>query len=256
MNRYSRDEVLHTALDMADLPTLDIKDRPQGILLPHALCIKWLQNGLDTFHSRFPFASDVTNVELLLTPGSDELTLGDPTRGEDVSHSRASPYLPADFSLDVKDGLIVDLNGVRGRLRRRHFQEWLTIASQYVHTNQPYPLAYIVLDGRVRIAPRSDIARSLLLWYYKLPPVLGAQDIPQFPDDWTLIEYVRLRALEWNRLLPPGTAMEYIDKQVADLKQAGLLGDTEYEKLPLGNYAYTDPTLGDYPYGWMGPWAF
>lgn len=249
MNRLSRDEILHTALDMADIPTLDAKDRPDGVLLPRAISIQWLQQAMDAFHKRYPFATDVQTATMLYPANSDRLVVADDT----------TLFLPTDFILDVTNGLLLrpDPDNLEGRLRRRSLQSFIDIQLQYQRYKGQYPVSYCVFgDEHIRVAPISETSYQLTLWYFKQPATLRAEDIPKGMDEWCLVEYIRMRALEWIRLLPPDSAKTYLNKELANLKTIGLMNNAEYEKLPLQNIVFLDAMLGtsSSPFAWMGVW--
>ena len=250
MNRLSRDEIIHTALDMADLPTLNMKDRPEGILLPNAISIQWLQQAMDAFHKRYPFAVDAVTVDMLYIANSDRLVLV-----EDNTKN-----LPDDFTLDLRDGILLQPGPeqIVGRLRQRSLQSFINLNLQFQHHRGQYPVAYCVMgDDHIKVGPISDISYLMTMWYYKQPAKLRAEEKPKGFDEWCLIEYVRLRSLEWIRLLPPNTAKDYLNKELANLKAIGMLNNTEYEKLPLQNIVFLDAMLGtsSSPFAWMGAWV-
>jgi hypothetical protein len=246
MNRLARDEIIHTALDMADLPTLDIKDRPEGVLMPTAISIKWLQHALDTFHHRYPFQTDVRSAEMIMPAFAEELILRQDDPSLPVRH------LPEDYMLDVKDGLTMTVRDNTGRLRRRAFQNYLNVKLMSQHTRQPHPVAYCIFNDIIHCSPQTEESKAFVFWYYGLPAVVEAHHKLRGFDDWVAIEYVRLRALEWCRMLPPGTAKEYLNKELASLKSQGLLGDSEWEKLPLGTFIYLDAIQDASPFSWLG----
>jgi len=80
------------------------------------------------------------------------------------------------------------------------------------------------------------------LWYYALPAVLEANDIPDFPVDYTLIEYVRIRAGEWINRFVPGTARDFAEKEIGALRQSGLNNEPENDEIPFDGDIYR---LGD-----------
>lgn len=249
MNRLSRDEIIHTALDMADLPTLDAKDRPEGILMPKAISISWLQQAMDAFHKRYPFAVDAVTTTMLYVANSDRLVVA-----EDTTKS-----LPDDFTLDLRDGLLLQPgpDQIMGRLRQRSLQSFINLNLQYQHYRGQYPVAYCVFgDDHIKVGPTSETSYQLTMWYYKQPQPLKAEQKPSQMDEWCLIEYVRLRSLEWIRLLPPNTAKDYLNKELANLKAIGMLNNSEYEKIPLQNFVFLDAMLGtsSSPFSWMGTW--
>lgn len=249
MNRLSRDEIIHVGLDQADIATLDAKDRPDGVLLPKAISIQWLQMAMDAFYKRFPFSTDVVTSQMLYPANSDRLVWAEDT----------TLFTPPDFNLDLRDGLLLQPgpDQIIGRLRQRSIQSYINVNLQYQHYRGQYPVCYAVFgEDHIRVAPMSDTSYSLTLWYYRQPPMLQAQQIPKGIDEWALAEYIRIRALEWIRLLPPDSAKQYLNKELSNLKSIGLLNNSEYEKLPLQNIVYLDAMLGtsSSPFAWMGGW--
>src|SRR5437867_533641 len=88
-NRYARDELIKIALQQVQLPNLEVHDMPDGVVLPDALCIQWLQDILDFWYHMMPFSATVDYVPL-------QLIAREP-----------SVILPDDFILDVRHGLCV-----------------------------------------------------------------------------------------------------------------------------------------------------
>lgn len=249
MNRLSRDEIIHTALDMADIATLDAKDRPDGVLLPKAISINWLQQAMDAFYKRFPFATDVVTTSMLYPANTDRLLWAEDT----------TKQMPPDFTLDLRDGLLLQPgpDQIIGRLRQRSIQAYINVQLQYQHYRGQYPVCYAVFgEDHIKVAPVSETTYSLTMWYYRQPPPLTAEQKPQGFDEWCLVEYVRIRALEWIRLLPPDSAKQYLNKELSSLKSIGLLNNSEYEKLPLQNTVFLDAMLGtsSSPFAWLGGW--
>lgn len=225
MNRLTRDQIIQHALDLIDSGQLDQHDRPAGIVHEKAYCLRWLQNGLDYFSHAFPWQYDVTETNVTLNTG----TLS----------------LPTDFILDVKDGLWIP--GDR-RLLRRSIQELLDLAIQ---GRTQKPVIYAVMGNTLRVEPKPDKAYAAKLWYYALPARLQSCDIPRFPSDWVLVEYLRLRGLEWLRAVPVGSAMTYAKELCAQLKRDGLGGEPEYTSIPLDPYHFSSRSHAN-DNAWMG----
>lgn len=234
MNRMVRDQILHAGLDMIDNAWLDAHDRPGGVdspLMDNALTIQWLQQGLDRFVREFPWMGAVTTATLTL-----------PTSG--------SLPVPTDYILDVRDGMIVPTKQTR-LYRLASLQQY--IRSQVVPQGAAScPHAYIVQHQTIRLVPVPQTALSATFWYYALPAALDANDIPSFPDDFTLSEYIRLRGLEHCRVMQPGTAQQYIAAQIVQLKQAGLGGEPEADEIELDRRHFLPGPLDYYGAGWMG----
>lgn len=218
---------------MADVPTLDKHDRPSagndhGPLVPNAHCINFLQEALDRFHTSFPWASRIATASVSVA------TTGIATA-------------PTDFILDVRNGLIV--TATRQRLVRVTYPRYLSFI-----TGTPTSatgLVYTVQGRTLKCAPAPTGTLACTLHYYALPAVLGPQGVPDFPSDWCLIEYVRLRILEWTRALPAGSAITYADKEIAKLRTSGLANEPEDDNILLDPFTYGPSAMGDRN-TWMG----
>ena len=213
---------------MTDSPVLDQKDRPGGVIEPGALCIGFLQDGLDYWHHRFPWAGALTSTQLVVS----------------------GPYiqLPEDFILDMRDGLVIKVtDGGPGRLMRRDVQQIVTIRAE---GQSGVPRIYAVADPVISVAPAPNKPYTAWLYYYKLPLVLGPGDKPNFPSDWCLIEYVRLRCEEWVRAQPPGTAMAYAERECTKLLKTGLGREPESTTLRLDPATFGISTQNRW--SWMG----
>lgn len=143
--------------------------------------------------------------------------------------------LPGDYILDYKDGVL--LADDQGRLRRRTLSKILnqtqgTTASPH----KSVPKIYAPRGGTLiaDFYPRADKAYTATFHYYALPPVLVAADIPSFPDDAILVEYVWIKAQEWHRVVPPGSAISFANSQIADLQKSGIGIEPEEDEIPLG----------------------
>src|SRR6267143_459704 len=88
-NRYNRDELIKIALNMANLPNLNIHDMPDGVVQQDAHCIQWLQDILDFWYHMVPFSSAVTVTTLTCLANTSTM------------------QLPDDFILDVRNGYLV-----------------------------------------------------------------------------------------------------------------------------------------------------
>lgn len=249
MNRYTRDEILNAALNMASIPTLDARDRPTyvqagtetDVIDTTALSIKWLQEGLDIFHAKFPWAGTVTSAAISITASSQDITL------------------PSDFILDVKHGLLISVSSKFRRLRRNNFQRWLSFDLQYQGSART-PERYTFIKGasdnlsKIQITPIPDISYTGKLWYYALPAVLTKNDIPLFPTDHTLVEYIRIRALEWVRAYDPGTAQTFVENEIARLIRNGLANEPEEDVIEFNSEVYGNVDEST-SYRWMGSTA-
>lgn len=251
-NRYVRDQLILNALAQAQLPNLAVHDAPNGVVQQDAFAIQWLQDILDFWYHMVPFSATVVKTPLTCTANSDTLTL------------------PADFIIDVRNGLLTEsIPGDTSSYRRRMqvpLQKFINRQVYYQgQTNVNTPLFYTVAgdNGSVLanqqtmlITPTPTIATQCQLWYYQLPPVLEANHIPRFPDDYVCIEYLRLRAMEWQGLLDPGTSRKFCDSIVASMKSVGLMNNTEDDEIPLDSNVYlktSDYGTQAYNWAWMGP---
>jgi len=242
---YTRDEILTQGLDLASSPTVDAHDRPGGVIQENAYSIKWLQNALDMYHKRYPFSTDVTSVAIAMPGGSTDVVLA----------SDSTKYVPTDFMIAVRNGLIVNVAGQLLRVRETSFQYWLNFYNTFINSPAQWPMRYTFINSRLKIAPLLSASQAGTLWYYKQPAKLEADSEPSFPDEWTLIEFVRLKAQEWTRSIDPGTAQMYMQKELGRLRSAGLLHNTEYDSIPIeNNQAFTDTMIGN-NYAWMGNYA-
>lgn len=225
MPRYTRDEIIIQGIELSSSPTLIQHDIPGGIVQENAHSIKWLQNALDFFHRKCPFSTDVQSVSVTIQSNSEDLVLT----------ATPSLYLPADFMLDVRNGIVVESSSGNYRLERKSFQYWLSYRNGLQNATTTTPRMYCIINSRIKVAPLLSSPQACTLWYYALPVEIGPEDYPPFPDEWTLIEFIRIKALEWTRSIEVGTAQVYFTKQLAGLRAAGLLNDTEYDIPPLEN---------------------
>ncbi len=242
MPRYTRDEVLSQALDLAQSPPLDRHDRPGDVIDQNAFSIKWLQSGLDRVHRKFPFSTDIQSVDVVISSNTTDVTL----------LSNSSLYLPTDFILDVKDGIFYTSGTSSIRLKRRTFQYWLSVYNSTLNQKVPVPSCYCVIQNRIKVAPIPLTNISAILWYYALPALIQASQYPSFPDEWTLIEYVHIKAMEWNHSIDIGTGQSFLEKELARLKAAGLLNETEYDVVPIENEQIILNTGLYSPDAWLG----
>jgi hypothetical protein len=249
-NRYVRDELISIALQMAQLPNLEVHDMPNGVVQQNAFSIQWLQDILDFWYHMVPFSATVRKISLTCTANSDNI------------------LLPTDFILDVRNGLLVrkvpdNANSYERRLRTP-LQKFINRQMMYQGAvNVNFPLYYCVAgdDGNVLtqrqtmlITPTPTINTQCQLWYYQLPAKLEANQKPKFPNDYCCIEYLRIRAHEWQGLYEPGTAQKFCDKIVASMKSAGLMNEPEDDEIPMDEQVYIrrnqDSTN---TYAWLGP---
>ena len=231
MNRLTRDQLIGRGLDMVDSPSLNELDRPSGTVVAAALSIGWLQDALDLFHNRFPWAGIVKSTSVTISSGNDTLSL------------------PSDFIMDVRGGLLITTAGKKRRLGRWPLQRFVTASLLY--DTAGVPERYVVLPPNLRVWRLPDATYSGTLWYYALPTTLAAATVPNFPSDWVLVEYIRLRGLEWLQKTQPGTALNYAQDQVRALLASGLGFEPEDDVLPLDTDVYGSREVSQ-PWDWMG----
>lgn len=250
-NRYVRDEIISIALNVLQLPNLEIHDMPNGVVQSDAYCIQWLQDILDFWYHMVPFSATVVSAALNCTANQSYITL------------------PSDFILDVRNGYLIQ--AVEGdslsfkRIYRVPLQKFINrqLASQK-YTNVKYPIFYSVIgdDNNIltqqqlmQITPTPTVSTIGRLWYYKLPAVLQSNERPKFPNDYVCIEYLRIRALEWARIMEPGTAQRFCDKIVAGMKANGLINEPEDDEIPFDSLVYHKPysLTNNSTYVWLGP---
>ena len=224
MNRYTRDAIIDRALDMLDSPTLNAKERPGGVLTG-TMAVGWLQDALDLFHHEFPWQGVVKKLAVTLD------TTGLLT-------------LPSDFVLDVRDGLVI---AGHGRLMRTSLQRFITL--QITTATSGDVARYVVRPPQIEVLPMPRANTAATLWYYSLPAVMTANVLPNFPSDWLLIEYVRLRGREWHNMLPPGSAVAYAREEINRLRIAGLANEPEDDRIPLDRETFVRPGGRN---DWMG----
>src|SRR5438105_7481773 len=168
-NRYCRDELIRIALNMVQLPNLDIHDIPSGVVQQDAFCIQWLQDILDFWYHMVPFSASVISTALNVTANSVSVTV------------------PNDFIVDVRNGYLVqtiigDTHSYR-RVVRVPLQKWLNRSLMYQRTSTDilYPSFYMIQGNMMKVTPTPTVNVTGTLWYYQLPPTLASNDKPLFP---------------------------------------------------------------------------
>lgn len=241
-NRYLRDELIKISIDQSQVAQLKQHDCPNGVVQPDAFSIQWLQDIIDFWYHMRPFGA-----------GVDDIPLNIP------SHTTAIP-LPSNFILDVRNGYVrqtTESPYSMGRMIRLPLQKWLNrdlmCQGQLSATSNSVPNFYMVQGSTIKVTPQSSIDRNARLWYYFLPPALNSNDKPLFPNDYVIIEYLKIRALEWCRVYEPGTAQKFCDKIVGGMKAAGLLNEPEDDEIPFDTLTYKSGYGRNTPYSWMGP---
>lgn len=235
MNRLTRDDILDRALNRIDSASLSQKDRPGGVISPNAMCLTWLQDGIDLFHRVFPWTGLIT------------------TSAVSLSTTTNTYALPADFSHDVRDGLrIVQPSPKLNRRLRRKSLSWF-LSQDSTSAEIGCPGAYTIIGTNLRVWQWPDTSYAGEFWYYKLPPALGPGDRPNFPDDWTLIEFVHLCGKEWTTEKEPGTSIAYANTMIAALRKSGLGEESENDALELDASFWRPSGSGRADVGaWMG----
>ena len=232
MNRLTRDEIIGRALDQIDSPALNQRERPGGVLQANAMSITWLGECLSYMHNRFPWAAGITSTSYTLTPGI-------------VTYA-----LPADFILDVRDGLRIMQTDVKRRLRRKKLQ-WLLSKNTLDSTG--VPSGYVILPPNLQVWQIPDKSYTAEMWYYAMPQKLAADDVPSFPDDWVLVKYVTVAGKEFTGEQPPGAAMQFAISAANGLRQAGLGSEPEEDNTAL-DPSFFAPTGAEpgFTSAWMG----
>ena len=228
---------------MVQIPNLDSHDRPKpsGLILPDAFCIQWLNDILDFYYHLKPFSTTVTKRQLNIPANTQDITL------------------PDDFILDVRNGYVVQTTEQPNSLERLYrvpLQKWINRDLRYQQltpqANQ-CPDYYMIMSGVLKITPVAGVDKNAWLWMYALPPQLTAGAKPQVPNDYMLIEYIRIRALEWIGSFEPGTAVKFCEKVVGSLQSNGLLNEAEDDEIPLDTLVYRKPGVyNGSSMAWMG----
>jgi len=246
--RYTRDQIISIAIQQARLANWEANDMPDGVVLPNAFAIQWLQDIVDFWHHHVPFSATVSMSSFTITAQQSSITMA------------------SDFILDVRNGLYTQgiVNDTLSYVKRYRLplQKFLNrkYASQRA-TNVTTPLWYCIAgdDGVITtqyqtmlITPTPTQAVQAQLWQYKLPPPLEAGHKPKLPSDFAGIEYVKLRGLEKYHIIPPGTAKTFADTLIATAKVNGLLNEPEDDEIPFDEQVYIRAS-GYQGYMWMGP---
>lgn len=223
---------------MADLPELDNKDRPSSTIVSGALSINWLQRAIDDAHQEFPWAGIVTSTTGTLA----------------ASSLNVATFAPSDFILDVRDGLLLDIAGSTKSLIRRNHSDIMQFQASNNQGGSPVksqPALYAFTGRTLRLDITTDLAYTYTLWYYQMPAVLAAGDTPIFPSDHALVDYVYLRALEWARRVPQGSAMKYFrEVEIAAIRAAGYGQEPESDHIPLDRQQFRGARRR--PWDWLG----
>lgn len=237
-NRLSRDDILLEALQIAEVPGLNQLDVSNGnpytgTINSTAITIGWIQQAVDMFHMKFPWAGIVTSTAVTFTTGTPTIAL------------------PSDFILDLRDGLLITHSSFTRRVRRRGLQN---IISYSLNRNAGRPLLYCIQGTNLLFTPTPDQGYTGTFWYYQRPAALSGATVPVFPSDLVLIEFVRIRCLEWTRALPPGAALQYSELQIRELRKSGLGHEPESDEIPLDGNVFLPGAGGSQtsPWSWLG----
>ena len=240
-NRSTRDQIITRALDMTDSPTLDQKERPNGIDIDAgARSIGWLQDALDLFHTKFPMSGTLTKTSLTFTKGVDTYAL------------------PSGYIQEYKNGLVYvssDSGLESGRVYRTSLDKILEYIARTnaATSNGAKPGAFAILSTtQIKVFPTPDKGYTLDFWYYALPAVLAGGDIPAFPSDWILSEYLHLRHREWLQILEPGSAVTYATQTIKDLASSGISVEPEPDEVALDPFIFRGQSPAGYGVTWMG----
>jgi hypothetical protein len=236
MATLTRDQILGRALDMVASPALNNNDRPAGTIVSGALSAQWLQDALNLFGDEFPWAQLLTTAAIVI-PTTAVLTL------------------PSDFILDVRNGIYIAAGTSSASARRLVRTSYQKMLSYIVGTpGVGAPSRYTILPPNIRFWRTPDQSYPAVLAYYARQAVLTSSAVPIFPSDLPLIEYVRLRGLEWIRAVEMGSALKYVQKQIADLRKAGLAHEPEDDTIPFDPDQFIQ--MGDSGYlSWLGPFS-
>ena len=216
-----------------DSPNLDAKERPGGTLLPSAMCIGWLQEGLDYMHTRYPWGSILLEATITWVAGQVRYDL------------------PSGFIQDYEDGLYHDEDA--GGMERKGLGHLLRVP-KVAQSTWGKPCWYTIAGTEVIVRPAPSAAwagKTATLNYYGMPDPLGPTTVPKFPSDIVLVRYIWLRGMEWTRAVEPGTAEKYLTGIVADLQSQGIGNEAESRTVPLDRTAFPGP--GADRFTWMGP---
>lgn len=232
-NRLTRDQIINRALDMVDSAALNQKERPGGALHQNAMSISWLQDGLDLFHRAFPWTGTVTTSVISFSPSTNTYAL------------------PTDFTMDVRNGIRIMQTNTKRRLHRKPLN-WL-LKQDTTSACNGVPWGYVILTPNIKVWPWPNNTYTGELWYYALPSELAAGQKPNFPDDWSLVEYVRLRGKEWTNEAEPSTAITYARGLIGQLMRSGLGIEADIDELELDDATFTRTGAdGGHPSDWMG----
>ena len=200
-----------------------------GTITDGSIAVTWLQLGINMFYSVFPWASIVDTADVSYVASTNTIAL------------------PADFILDFRNGLLLTVGTRTKRLRRRGLQDVLNVS---LRTQEGPPQVYGIQGANLLVAPTPDQAYTGTLWYYARPAALTTSVVPQFPSDLVLVEFIRIKAMEFIRAAPPGAAIAYCEQQIVKLRKSGLGHEPESEDIPLDPYTFIPNAGGAGAPGW------
>lgn len=236
-NRYTRDELVRRGLDLSQVSALKVHDCPANVVREDAYAVDWLQEIIDFWFHTVPQSQNVHEVSLNIPATADTVVV------------------PADFILDVRNGYIIQTNEhatSKKRMRRLPLQKWISARLYYQgESHGRHSVFYTVQNRSIRVTPTCETIQIGYLWHYFLPPRLESNEIPEFVSDYVLIEYIRIKALEWCGQYDVGTSVKYCDKLVTGMKAAGLMNEPEDDEIPFAVMGHSYSNRGTY--AWMGP---
>jgi hypothetical protein len=224
---------------MIGAPALNANDRPSGTIVGSALSVAWLADFVNLLAEQFPWAQAIKTAAVTI-----------PTTGLIT--------LPADFILDVRNGLYLQNSAnpttQNQRLTRTSYQKMLDRLVSIPTVGAPS--RYTVVGAIMQVWKTPDITYNGQLAYYSRPAVASGSTVFTFPDDITLIEYVRIRGLEWVRdpKADPGQALKYAASRIAAFRKAGLGHEPEDDTIPFDRDQFI--AMGDQSSAqWLGPFS-
>ena len=242
MNRLTRDQIILRALNHLDSPRLDEKCRggslgPGGTVTDPCLMTQWLQDGIDLAHNLYPLQGRVASQPFTLAGGT------------------GSYALPTNYVLPYGQNSIVLTDAQTGQLLRRLMRRGFEALLPYGTTAQDRaePTIFSVTAGQWHVRPIPDKAYTATFWHYALPAVLGTGDVPDFPSDYLLIDYLVERGKEWLRESPGGVANLRLRDAMSQLVKAGLGQEAEEDQIPVDRDSFPGSRDGiDGTNDWMG----
>ena len=233
-NRLTRDAIIHESLNLTDSPTLDQKERPDGVNLTGTLNVFWLQRYVDLFHEKFPLSCGLACATITFSAGVSDYAF------------------PLDYIQVYRNGMYLTSTGNPQRLRQASLDKAIHYAATFpLRTGAPG--RFVVMgNGVFRVFPTPDKAYTAEIWYYSMPAPLGGADIPPFPSDHILVDTLHLRQREWLQMVPAGTALQFAHNAIAELQKAGISNEPEPDEIDLDPDVFPGGQSGGHA-DWMGP---